>query len=137
MLANPDIGVTQIAHRLGVSPRDALSVHSHRTNREYDRRLRTPALTPEAEHAAGGFGGVIERRHWVDCGHVLRRNPGLKTGTNSRMSSQGAEPTATRARYSQRGRGLCRLSRLTYGHDRDCGWTTYGGSNWTLTFPAQ
>jgi hypothetical protein len=27
LLANPDIGVTQIAHRLGVSPVDALSVH--------------------------------------------------------------------------------------------------------------
>jgi DNA invertase Pin-like site-specific DNA recombinase len=32
MLVNPDISVTQIAHRLGVSPRDALSVHSRRTN---------------------------------------------------------------------------------------------------------
>jgi hypothetical protein len=37
MLANPDIGVTQIAHRLGVS----LSVHPRRTNREYPERLRT------------------------------------------------------------------------------------------------
>jgi hypothetical protein len=34
MLANPDIGVTQIAHRLGVVSGDALSVRPGRTNRE-------------------------------------------------------------------------------------------------------
>ena len=37
MLANPDIGVTQIAHRLAG---DALSIHSRRTNREYPERCR-------------------------------------------------------------------------------------------------
>ena len=35
LLANPDIGVTQIAHRLGVSPATPLSVHPRRTHREY------------------------------------------------------------------------------------------------------
>jgi DNA invertase Pin-like site-specific DNA recombinase len=34
LLANPDIGVTQIAHRLGVSPGDALSVYPCRAIRE-------------------------------------------------------------------------------------------------------
>jgi hypothetical protein len=37
MLANPDIGVTQIAHRLGVSPGDALSIYARRADREYPR----------------------------------------------------------------------------------------------------
>jgi Helix-turn-helix domain of resolvase len=41
MLANPGIGVTQIAHRLGVPPA-ALSIHPRRTNREYPGRLRGP-----------------------------------------------------------------------------------------------
>jgi hypothetical protein len=35
------------------------------------QRRATPALTPEAVHAAGGFGGVIERRHWVETGHYV------------------------------------------------------------------
>ena len=35
LLANPDIGVTQTAHRLGVSPATPLSVHPRRTHREY------------------------------------------------------------------------------------------------------
>jgi hypothetical protein len=35
---------------------DALSLHPHRANREYLRRLRTPAL-PQKPDAAGGFGG--------------------------------------------------------------------------------
>jgi DNA invertase Pin-like site-specific DNA recombinase len=47
MLANPDIGVTQIAHRLGVSPY-ALSIHSRRANREYPRRLRNGGSTSQA-----------------------------------------------------------------------------------------
>jgi DNA-binding MurR/RpiR family transcriptional regulator len=36
LLANPDIGVTQIAHRLDVSP-STLSRYIHRVNREYPR----------------------------------------------------------------------------------------------------
>ena len=35
MLANPDIAVTQIVQRLGVSPGASLSVSSRCTNREY------------------------------------------------------------------------------------------------------
>jgi DNA invertase Pin-like site-specific DNA recombinase len=41
MLANPDIGVTQIAPPRHLSG-DALSVHPRRTNREYPERLRRP-----------------------------------------------------------------------------------------------
>jgi DNA invertase Pin-like site-specific DNA recombinase len=44
MLANPDIGVTQIAHR---PTGDALSVHLRRANREYAGRLTTAALPPK------------------------------------------------------------------------------------------
>jgi Helix-turn-helix domain of resolvase len=39
MLANPEIGVTQIAPRLGVSP----AVHPGRANREYTGRYRRVA----------------------------------------------------------------------------------------------
>jgi DNA invertase Pin-like site-specific DNA recombinase len=52
MLANPDIGVTQIAHRLGVSP-NALSLHPRRTNREYPRRLRMVALRQRPDTPGG------------------------------------------------------------------------------------
>ena len=50
MLANPDIGVTQIVHRLGVSG-DALSVHRLRANRASSRRLSAlpPALAPGSQ----------------------------------------------------------------------------------------
>jgi hypothetical protein len=44
LLANPDIGVTQIAHRLGVSPATPLSVHPRRTHPRIPRRLKGRAL---------------------------------------------------------------------------------------------
>jgi DNA invertase Pin-like site-specific DNA recombinase len=60
LLANPDIGVTQIAHRLGVSPGNALSVHPRRANREYPGRLRTALYpkgrTPQAPSSAPRVG---------------------------------------------------------------------------------
>jgi DNA invertase Pin-like site-specific DNA recombinase len=65
MLANPDIGVTQIAHRLGLS-RDALSLHPRRANREYLRRLRGPL--PKDRTPPDGSAGVVERRLRVDSG---------------------------------------------------------------------
>ena len=43
LLANPDIGVTQIAQRLGVFARDALSVHSGREGGERAGRLKAIA----------------------------------------------------------------------------------------------
>jgi hypothetical protein len=50
MLANPDIGVTQIAHRLGVSPATLHRYIPARANREHPWRLRPDAL--------GSFGKV-------------------------------------------------------------------------------
>jgi AcrR family transcriptional regulator len=44
MLANPDIGVTQIAHRLGVSPA-TLYRYIPAARTEYSERLTTAALT--------------------------------------------------------------------------------------------
>jgi hypothetical protein len=65
MLANPDIGVTQIAHRLGVS----LPVHPRRANRGYLRWLSTPALTPEAGRRRRRVRGVsLSGRNGVDGG---------------------------------------------------------------------
>jgi DNA invertase Pin-like site-specific DNA recombinase len=40
MLANPDTGVTQIAHHLGVSPATLYRLHPRRAHREYLGRLR-------------------------------------------------------------------------------------------------
>ena len=40
MLPNPDIGVTQITHRLGVSPATLYRYIPAGTNREYPERLR-------------------------------------------------------------------------------------------------
>ena len=51
MLANPDIGVTQIAHRLGVSPGDALSLHSSRANRKSAQRINRHNWNPAIETA--------------------------------------------------------------------------------------
>ena len=59
MLANPDIGVTQIAHHLGVP----LPVHPLRANRECLRWLRTTALTQKPDAAAGGV-EVVECPQW-------------------------------------------------------------------------
>jgi hypothetical protein len=50
MLANPDIGVTQIAHRLGVLFGDALSLHPRRTDREYPERLRNGDTDSGSNH---------------------------------------------------------------------------------------
>jgi DNA invertase Pin-like site-specific DNA recombinase len=47
MLANSDVGVTQIAHRLGVSPA-TLCRYPRRANREYPRRLRNGGSTSQA-----------------------------------------------------------------------------------------
>jgi AcrR family transcriptional regulator len=44
ILANLDIGVTQIAHRLGVSPATLYRYIPGRVNREYAGRLTTAAL---------------------------------------------------------------------------------------------
>ena len=48
MLANPDIGVTQIAHRLDVSPATFYSLYSCCANREYPRRLKKRRLYSQA-----------------------------------------------------------------------------------------
>jgi DNA invertase Pin-like site-specific DNA recombinase len=47
MLANPDIGVTQIAHRLGVSPATLYQYmpYARRADPRIPRRLRTAALS--------------------------------------------------------------------------------------------
>ena len=73
MLANPDIGVTQIAHRLGVSPA---------TLYRYIPAARTAipqavenAGTYRKPDAAGGLGGVVEHRQWVGSGYSRARSP--------------------------------------------------------------
>jgi DNA invertase Pin-like site-specific DNA recombinase len=54
MLANPDIAVTQIAHRLGVSPVTLYSYIPAARTAKYPRRLTATAL-PQRPDAPGGF----------------------------------------------------------------------------------
>ena len=71
MLANPDIGVTQIEHRLGISP---VTLYRYIPA----ARTREPRISPAAEDARtyprsrtppqAGSGGVVERPQWVETG---------------------------------------------------------------------
>jgi DNA invertase Pin-like site-specific DNA recombinase len=49
---------------------DALSLHPRRANREYLRRLRTPALTPRSRTPQAC---LVERRQWMVSRHFLNR----------------------------------------------------------------
>jgi transposase-like protein len=69
MLANPDIGVTQIAHRLGVSPA-TLYRYIPAARTANIRRLRTPALTPKSRTPQAC---LVERRQWMVSRHFLNR----------------------------------------------------------------
>jgi hypothetical protein len=61
MLANPDIGVTQIAHRLGVSPAALYRyIPAARTANTSGCSERLH-FTPEVGRRQEGSGGVIER----------------------------------------------------------------------------
>jgi DNA invertase Pin-like site-specific DNA recombinase len=68
MLANPDIGVTQIAHRLGVSPATLYRYIPGRANRESAGRLTTAAL-PQRVGAPGGFQASGRRRQCAETRH--------------------------------------------------------------------
>jgi len=63
MLANPDIGVTQIASA-------SRRIFARRAGREYPRRLRTAALSQRRD-APGRFQSGGGRRQCADSGHRL------------------------------------------------------------------
>jgi hypothetical protein len=67
MLANSDIGVTQIAHRPRRVAGDAVSIYARRAEREYPRRLRTAALSQRWD-APGRFQPGGGRRQCADPG---------------------------------------------------------------------
>jgi transposase-like protein len=68
MLANPDIGVTQIAHRLGVSPATLYRYIPAARTANISGGLGRPRLPQKPDAAQAGSGGVVERPQWVDCG---------------------------------------------------------------------
>ena len=76
LLANPDIGVTQIAHRLGVSPATLYGTSPPHEPR-IPRRLRTAALSQRRD-APGGFQPVGGRRQCAVTGRSPddREKPG-------------------------------------------------------------
>jgi hypothetical protein len=75
--AVPDIGVTEIVHRLGASPATFYR-YIPAANREYLRRLRTPALTAESRTPQAGSGVSLSVGNgWIP---VFRRDRRQRRG---------------------------------------------------------
>jgi hypothetical protein len=127
MLANPDIGVTQIARRLGVSPATLLSIHPCRTHRASSLRLRpkgssccwapldadfgkrTPCRSTHLATASDAvFDSVVPSAGSPRSGSLVA--PHLSTSTRTSEPKRSTEPLA-RPTIPRRGHGPPWLSR--------------------------
>jgi hypothetical protein len=89
MLANPDIGVTQIAHRLGVYPATLYRYIPRRAHRESSRRVKGGASTP----------GAICRISRVQVARAALASAASAAGRCLRFRGNRPEPSPVAAAY--------------------------------------